>query len=155
MRNLILIEHRSGSAVLRQFVNPDYIVEFRPDSKQIVCSYGDKGLRTFNLTDACVESLMNVVGTSGNVDSEAVSQMQSDIDFLIGCCAGILTWCNALNAGEDMDVPAILLTSFVSEETANIATTMYESLIVLNERIKSMKANGDAADSHAIDPDKQ
>ena len=148
MRNLILIEHRSGSAVLRQFVNPDYIVEFRPDSKQIVCSYGDKGLRTFNLTDACVDSLMNV-------DGEAVRQMQCDIDFLRGCCAGILTWCNALNAGEDMDVPAILLTSMVSEETANIATTMYDSLIVLNERIKSMKANGDAAESHAIDPDKQ
>lgn len=155
MRNLILIEHRSGSAVLRQFVNPDYIVEFRPDSKQIVCSYGDKGLRTFNLTDACCENLIGFVGMSAPGDGEAVRRMQCDIDFLRACCGGIMTWCNALNGGDDADIPAIILTSDVSEETARIVTAMYDSIKVLNERYKSMSANGGVAESPATDNENQ
>lgn len=155
-----MIEHVSGSVVGTQYVNLDYVVEFNPKGRRLVCCYGDKGQRVFILTEKSAEELEKMLNGGLGADSmKLLLQQQRDLDACKHLFINIMGWCNGMFR-EGTAFPAIAAFDDVSGDINDMQGLVMESLLSLNNEYMEMKGKLEEAgitpdDSNGDDPDKQ
>ena len=155
-----MIEHVSGSVVSTQYINLDYVVEYNPKSRRLICCYGDKGQRTFILTESYSEKLESMLSQGVGTDAmELLLQQQRDLNAYKTFFVNVVGWCRG-QFREGKAIPALGLFSDVSGEVNSELEMMMESLRQLNDEYMEMKEKLEKAgivplDSKAVDPDKQ
>lgn len=160
MSKMVMIEHVSGSVVSTQYINLDYVVEYNPKSRRLICCYGDKGQRTFILTESYSEKLESMLSQGVGTDAmELLLQQQRDLNAYKTFFVNVVGWCRG-QFREDRAIPALGLFSDVSGEVNSELDMMMESLRQLNDEYVEMKEKLEKAgivplDSKAVDPDRQ
>ena len=155
-----MIEHVSGSVVSTQYINLDYVVEYNPKSRRLICCYGDKGQRTFILTESYSEKLESMLSQGVGTDAmELLLQQQRDLNAYKTFFVNVVGWCKG-QFRDGRAIPALGLFSDVSGEVNSELEMMMESLRQLNDEYVEMKEKLEKAgivplDSKAVDPDKQ
>lgn len=171
MSKMVMIEHVSGSVVSTQYINLDYVVEYNPKSRRLICCYGDKGQRTFILTESYSEKLESMLSQGVGTDAmELLLQQQRDLNAYKTFFINVVGWCRG-QFREGRAIPALGLFNDVSGEVNSELDMMMDSLRKLNdeylemqEQLKQLsekpvdgegdpKPEGD--DNHGVDPDKQ
>lgn len=160
MSKMVMIEHVSGSVVSTQYINLDYVVEYNPKSRRLICCYGDKGQRTFILTESYSEKLESMLSQGVGTDAmELLLQQQRDLNAYKTFFVNVVGWCKG-QFRDGRAIPALGLFSDVSGEVNSELEMMMESLRQLNDEYVEMKEKLEKAgivplDSKAVDPDKQ
>ena len=155
-----MIEHVSGSVVSTQYINLDYVVEYNPKSRRLICCYGDKGQRTFILTESYSEKLESMLSQGVGGDAmELLLQQQRDLNAYKTFFVNVVGWCRG-QFREGRAIPALGLFSDVSGEVNSELEMMMDSLRQLNDEYVEMKEKLEKAgivplDSKAVDPDRQ